>query len=178
MRVPCIADTTHVLTLYITRHAKSSWSDPQQSDFDRPINERGARNAPYMAGVFKQRGEPVDLIVTSTAARALATARIFASQLGFAEADLVRMDKLYHATVPTLIDVIRKLPKSAKRVMLFGHNPGLTELVDYLSSEDIGNLPTCGTVRIDIPMDDWELVSRDLGTLVWMDYPKRHAGQG
>lgn len=171
--------TTHpVLTLYITRHAKSSWSDPNASDYDRPLNERGVRNAAYMAEVFRKRGEPVDLLVSSTANRAKTTALYFAKELGVDSKDVLWMKELYHSTIPTLIRTLNDLPKSKTRVMLFGHNPGLTELVEYLSSEDIGNLPTCGMVRLDFPGDDWALVSRDLGTLVWMDYPRQHAGQG
>lgn len=165
-------------TLYIIRHAKSSWTEPNSPDFDRPLNERGLRNAPFMAHLFKKRGEPVDLLVSSTANRALSTALIFAKELGVPEQDVLRIKALYHSSVPTLLHTLNHLPNTMQRAMLFGHNPGLTELVEYLSSEDIGNLPTCGMVRIDFPGDDWTLVSRDLGTLVWMDYPKRHAGQG
>ena len=68
-------------TLYICRHAKSSWADPGQDDFDRPLNERGLLDAPRMAKIFRERGEPVDLIVTSPAVRALTTARFFAKEL-------------------------------------------------------------------------------------------------
>lgn len=165
-------------TLYITRHAKSSWSEPNSTDFDRPLNERGMRNAPFMAKEFHKRGEPLDLLVSSTAKRALSTALIFAKELGIPEQDVLRIEALYHSSIPTLLHTLNNLPNTAQRVMLFGHNPGLTELVEYLSSEDIGNLPTCGIVRIDLPGDHWEQVSRDLGTLVWLDHPKRHPGQG
>jgi len=161
-------------TVYICRHAKSSWNDPALSDFDRPLNERGLRDAPFMAKVFHARGEAVDLLVSSTAVRAFTTARTFAKELGVPEADIVQEDRLYHATVPTLVAYLNGLPPRVQRVMLFGHNPGLTEAVEYLCSSDIGNLPTCGMVRIDFPGDDWSLASRDLGTMVWMDYPKRH----
>ena len=166
-----------VRTLYITRHAKSSWSDANSSDFDRPLNERGLRNAPFMALMFHKRGEPVDLLVSSTANRALTTAFLFAKELGIPEQDVLRIEALYHSTIPTLLRTLNELPNTSQRVMLFGHNPGLTELVEYLSGEDIGNLPTCGMVRIDFPGEDWVQVSRDLGTLVWVDYPKRHLGQ-
>lgn len=163
-----------MLSLYITRHAKSSWADPGMSDFDRPLNERGLLNAPVMAKRFRERGEPLDLILSSTAARALSTALIFAKELDFPSDDLSRMSSLYHSTVPNLLSAIQDLPQSKERVMLFGHNPGLTELVEYLSGEDIGNLPTCATVRLDLHVDEWKLAHRHLATLVWMDYPKLH----
>ncbi len=164
--------------LYLCRHAKSSWTDATLSDFDRPLNERGLRNAPYMAKVFHDRGEPVDLIVTSTAERALATALHFAAAMGIPETAVLRKDELYHASVPTIMDLLHRLPADARRIMVFGHNPGLTEAVEYFSGEDIGNLPTCGIVRIDFPGGEQNMMARDLGTLVFMDYPRRHAGQG
>lgn len=177
-----------MLTLYICRHAKSSWADPGQADHDRALNERGLRNAPYMAGLFKKRGEPVDLMLSSTAARALATARAYAKELGATEVEvhgkapvsglqLLLEPALYLASVNSLMHLIGSLPPKVKRVMLFGHNPGLTDLVEYLATAEIGNLPTAGIVRIDFPCDDWRMVSRDLGTLAWMDVPKRHPGQ-
>ena len=167
-----------MLSLYITRHAKSSWSDAGMPDFERPLNERGMRNAPFMAKCFSEREEPLDLIISSTAVRAISTALIFAKEMDMAASSVNRMSSLYHSTVPNLVDALHNLPDSAKRVMLFGHNPGLTELVEHLCGEDIGNLSTCGTVRIDMHVDEWKLVSRDLGTLIWMDYPKQHEGQG
>lgn len=130
-----------------------------------------------MARVFKERGEPVDLLLTSTAKRALDTALVFAKELGISAKDVMRDERLYHATVPGLMKFLSSLPHDAERIMLFGHNPGLTDLVEYLSGEDIGNLPTCGMVRIDLLSDEPDMVSHGMGTLVWMDTPKRHPGQ-
>lgn len=171
-------------TVYICRHAKSSWADPGMADFDRPLNARGERDAPAMAAYFKARNEMVDLLVSSTAVRALATARCYAQALGATEVrafdpdaplpQLLLRPELYHPTVPAILHLLNHLPAAVNAVMLFGHNPGFTEVVEYLSSEHIGNLPTCGIVRIDFPLDDWAHVSRDLGTLVWMDHPKRY----
>lgn len=165
-------------TLYIWRHAKSSWTDPGTADHDRPLNERGERNAPFMARLFKQRGEPLDLLVSSGAKRARDTAMHMARELGLTVQQFIIEDELYHASVPVLMKRIQTLPAHAQRVMLVGHNPGLTELIDHLSGEDIGNLPTCGMARIDIPGDSWQMASRDVGTLAWLDHPKQHPGQG
>ncbi|MBL7963337.1 MAG: histidine phosphatase family protein [Flavobacteriales bacterium] len=164
-------------TLYLCRHAKSDRSVPTLDDFDRPLNTRGERNAPFMARVFKERGEPVDLLVSSPANRAITTARAFAQAMDIAEKDILQDRSIYLADHRVLLHVVNVLPPTADRVMLFGHNPGFTELVEYLSSEDIGNLPTCGIVRIDFPVKEWAAVTRDLGTLVWFDHPKRHQGQ-
>lgn len=169
-------------TLYLCRHGKSSWADPGMQDFDRPLNERGMHDAPMMAGRFKQRNEPLDLMVSSTAKRALSTAHAFADVLGATERghfdaaaarpQLVLQPRLYHADVRSILDIVNALPDAAQHVMLFGHNPGFTEAVAFFSSDDIGNLPTCGMVRIDFPCDAWAEASRDYGLLVWRDQPK------
>jgi phosphohistidine phosphatase len=113
-------------------------------------------------------------LLSSTANRALSTALFFAKELGIPEKDVVRMDELYHASSLTITRILNELPSTVRRVMVFCHNPGITEAVEHLSAEDIGNMPTCGLVRIDFPGDDWAMVSRELGTLAWMEYPKRH----
>lgn len=171
-------------TLYMCRHAKSSWSHPGLSDHDRPLNDRGIRDAPFMARVFMDRMEAPDLLMSSTAERAAATARTFARILGAVEATtfdhstagpvLMFDQAMYHASVDGLLRIINALPDHARRVMLFGHNPGATEIVNVLSSADIGNIPTCGMVRIDFPFNSWSMVSRDTGTAIWQDFPKHH----
>lgn len=148
------------------------------ADHDRPLNERGFRNAPFMAQQFKQRGEPLDLIVTSTALRARTTANAFAEALALPAERVQHTAAIYDADVLTLMDVVHALPPQARRAMLFGHNPGFTLLLDRLCDAGIHNLPTCGLVRIDLTVDDWTLITKHSGTLVWFDYPKRHAGQG
>lgn len=169
-------------TLYLCRHGKSSWADPGMQDFDRPLNSRGMHDAPIMASRFMERGEPLELMVSSTANRALSTARAFADAMGAATRErfdtrapmpqLLLQPRLYHADVRTILEIVNALPDDAQHVMLFGHNPGFTEAVAFFSSDDIGNLPTCGMVRIDFPCDSWAQASRDYGMLQWRDQPK------
>jgi len=163
-----------LLTLYLTRHAKSSKDDPRLRDFDRPLNERGLRDAPFMARVFAGRKEAVDLLVSSPAKRAIATAGHFALALGQAERDIVQDERIYLADAGLLIRVIAALPDHAARVMLFGHNPGLSDLVSVLTG-GILDLPTCTTVRIDLHAARWSEVDAGAGTLAWSDMPGRHA---
>lgn len=161
-------------TLYLCRHAKSSWAQPGQPDHERPLNERGLRDAPAMALRFKQRGEPLHRIVSSDANRALATARAFAAELGIGPDRFTLEPRLYHASVRAIAEVVAHLPDDAERVMLFGHNPGFSEAVAHFASEGPGELPTCALVRIDFPAaTSWRDTGRDLGTLAWHDYPKR-----
>jgi phosphohistidine phosphatase len=164
-------------TLYLCRHAKSSWADAGMDDFDRPLNERGQRNAPFMAKMFKERGEPVDLIVSSPANRAITTARSFATTLGLSGDRFWEERAIYLAERGTLAHLVNGLPGHADRVMLFGHNPGFTDVVNHLSDAGIANLPTCGIVRIDFAVNEWQHIIKGSGTLVWFDHPKRHPGQ-
>lgn len=165
-------------TLYLVRHAKSSWADPGMPDHDRPLNERGLRNAPFMAQLFAARGEPVDLIVSSTAARALATARTFAAALTLPPESTVLEPAIYDASCGRLMSVVNALPPDAHRVMLFGHNPGFSELAFHLDEHWTDALPTCGILRIDLLLDGWDTVVRNSGTVVWADRPRAHPGQG
>ena len=161
-------------TLYLTRHAKSSWDDPDTDDFHRALNARGERDAPYMANAFSERGEPIDRIVSSPAVRAISTARIFANAMGKDTNAIIQQKDLYLADQRTLLRVVNLMSDEAQRVMLFGHNPGFSEFVEYASDGDIGELPTCATVRIDFAVPKWSEVSMGLGTLVWYDFPKNH----
>lgn len=161
-------------TLYLTHHAKSSWDDPRTDDLHRPLNERGLRDAPYMARMFKERGEPVDRLVSSPAVRAMSTAREFAQAIGISPENIAMERGIYLAPAEMLLRIVNLLSDDFGRVMLFGHNPGFTELTEYISDADIDELTTCGTVRIDFTTNTWAEVSMGTGTLVWHDHPKRH----
>lgn len=161
-------------TLYLTRHAKSCWDDPGTDDLNRPLNGRGQRDAPIMARLFKERGEPLDRLVSSPAVRAITTARAFAHALGLEEKDVIQDPGIYLAPAEMLLRIVNLLNNDDRRVMLFGHNPGFTELAEYISDADLDELATCATVRIDLPVDSWKEVSMGLGTMVWHDHPKRH----
>ena len=104
-----------MLTLYLTRHAKSSKDDPALRDFDRPLNDRGLRDAPFMAQEFTQRREPVDRLVSSPAKRAFTTARHFALALGLADQDIVQDDRVYLADAGLLMRVLNSLSDDAAR---------------------------------------------------------------
>lgn len=159
-------------TLYLIRHAKSSWKELSLGDFERPLNNRGKKNAPFMGKQWKARGERVDRLISSPAKRAITTARMIASELGI---DDIHLDeRIYHASQTTLLQIVNELNNDHDSIALFGHNPGFTNLTEYLSGEDIHNMPTAGMARIDFEIDDWSHVSRDTGKLVWFDYPKRY----
>lgn len=159
--------------LYIVRHAKSSWSDPNAKDFDRVLNKRGLSDAPLMGKVLKKRQVVPDTILTSTAKRALLTAQIISKELSF-NSDLAMSPDLYHASSSSLMQQLNQVENTINVLMVVGHNPGLTYLAEELSLEHFGNLPTCGVVGIRFEFDSWKMVSGGTGTCFYYDYPKNH----
>src|SRR5690606_5402432 len=114
-------------TLILVRHAKSSWDDPSMSDFDRPLNERGKNDAPEMAKRLKDRINKIDLFVSSTAKRARRTARFFAEEYGKKKDDILLLQNLYLASAPAFLNCIMDLDDKHATVVMFAHNPGITE---------------------------------------------------
>ena len=158
--------------LILVRHAKSSWKDRTLDDRDRPLSKRGERDAPEMGARLARRKERPDLVVSSPAVRALETARIIARKLGYARKEIVIEEHLYGAGVAELLDVIRNVDESVATLMLFGHNPGLTELANHLGPRPIPNLPTCGVLHLRFETDIWPVVGHARGDEVLFDFPK------
>ena len=159
--------------LFIVRHAKSDWSHEGMSDFERPLNERGLRNAPFMADKIAEAGHAIDFILTSPANRAITTAGFFKRRLGLRDNQWDTERKIYEADVNRLLTIIRQLDDQYSCIMLFGHNPGLSSLVNELTGEWV-MMPTCGIAEIEIPFDSWSLVSSATCNLVSFDFPKRY----
>jgi len=163
--------------LTLVRHAKSSWKDPDLADHERPLNKRGKRDAPEMGRRLAARGRRPDLIVTSPALRARRTAETIAEAVGYRVEDIVEDERLYDAGAAELLDVIQEMDDSHRHVMLFGHNPAFTQLVNRLADEAVDNLPTCGVVRFEHAGPTWSEIGR-LGPLpMEFDYPKNRPGK-
>jgi phosphohistidine phosphatase len=167
-----------VKRLYLIRHAKSSWDDPRLADFDRPLNDRGKRDAPRMGRRLAEAGHRPDLLLSSPAKRAFGTAKRVARELGFRKGDIFRNIRLYHADESQLLQAVQAQPDAAGSLMLFGHNPGLTEFATLLCRYPFGNVPTCGVVCIDFPVDSWKRVAYHQGALQFFDYPRKHDAKG
>jgi phosphohistidine phosphatase len=160
-------------SLTIVRHAKSSWKDRGLSDRERPLNKRGNRDAPIMGQRLAAAGIRPSQIISSPAVRAWTTARIFAKELGYPTEFLQREDGLYLASLDNLLDVIATQDSGFNNLMLFGHNPGLTDLVNYLVPGLTNNLPTAGVVSVELDCDDWMLYDKPPVQLILHDYPKK-----
>ena len=142
--------------VYLVRHAKSSWADPEQKDHDRPLNSRGKKDAPHMAARMAKSGLRVDGIVTSSAKRARQTARAFTEAFGLSKSQVIKEKKLYHAGPKTIEKVIQDLPKDWNTVLVFGHNPGFTEAANVMQNDDyLGNVPTAGVVGCVLKTKKW-----------------------
>ncbi|HVW62845.1 MAG TPA: histidine phosphatase family protein [Puia sp.] len=159
-------------TLLIVRHAKSSWDNASLSDIDRPLNDRGKRDAPVMAGRLIKAGVKIDLFVSSTAKRARHTAEIFLHEFGRKEKELVILQELYHAQVQDFKEVVAGLDDRYGSAALFSHNPGITAFANVLTTVRLDNMPTCSIFAVTSQAESW----RDFlstGTSFWFfDYPK------
>ena len=140
-------------TLLILRHAKSSWDHPRLRDHDRPLNRRGKRDAPRMGRHIVEQDLVPDLIVSSTAERARTTAELAAAEFED-EVELETTQDLYHASPRAYVEVAGRCGGAADRLMLVGHNPGITRLVPHLTVEG-EYMPTAALAVVQLPIDDW-----------------------
>lgn len=156
--------------LFLLRHAKSSWDDASLADFDRPLNDRGIRTAPFMGEVMTTRGYTPAIIVSSPANRAAATARLVKDAAGL-NADVLYDDRIYEASPNTLRHVASELDNSFDSAMLVGHNPGMEDFIRFLTGE-IEPMPTTALAVIELNIDSWSEITADSGTLAEIIRPK------
>ena len=159
-------------TLYLVRHAKSSWDDPKLDDFERPLNERGLKDAPRMGRRLSDKGVSPDLIISSPAARAIATAKLISEELGYSKKNIQQARAMYHAGPGNLLDEIRKVDDKYETLVMVGHNPGITEFANDLLKESIGNIPTAGVVAGNLKINTWKETEFGCGKLLFFDFPK------
>lgn len=164
-------------TLFLLRHAKSSWDDPDLKDFERPLSDRGNNDAPKMAKRFLKRHDSVACIICSPAMRAKTTARIFAGGIGYDKDDVVSNPELYFAGTNMFLKAASLVDETCETAMLVGHNPAITEFVNAMANSDIENIPTCGLVELQLNIDDWADISLGEATLIDFDYPKNKEHQ-
>lgn len=161
--------------LYLVRHAKSDWAYEGLADIDRPLNERGYRDAPAMAARIAKLGHQPERIVSSPAVRALTTSLIFARQFDHDAGSVVLEPKLYEASPLTFIQVIASQPDTASRLMVFAHNPTLTDVASELGGVSISNVPTTGVVCVRFDAPSWSEAVRARGALEFFEYPKKQS---
>lgn len=161
-------------TLYLMRHAKSSWKEPGLEDHLRPLNNRGKRNVPVMGKRLKARAIHLDRVVSSDARRAVDTATPIGKMLGLNSAAIWLEPRLYDASRDEILNVVRGLADSWEQVMIVGHNPGLHDVVNLFYAPPIPKLPTAGIVTLVFDIDKWEKINPKQLIHCDFDFPKKH----
>ena len=157
--------------LILIRHAKSSWSNPLLEDFERPLNKRGAKNAPFMAKILKQKEVNPDLIISSPSKRTKDTLDFFIKEFEYKD-KIIFEKSIYEAPFENLLKVVKNIDDKNKTIFLFGHNPGLNDLVNFLLGRFEENIPTCGVLKLEFDIKNWEDIKEKSGILNFFIYPK------
>ena len=142
------------------------------SDFERPLNDRGRRDAPAMAKRLIKAGVTLDLFVSSTAKRARTTAELFIHEFEREKKELILVPELYHAAIPAFRDVVSGLDDKARSAAIFSHNPGITAFANSLTSVRLDNMPTCSIFAVTSMADNWKDLTTEGCTFWFFDYPK------
>lgn len=160
-------------TVYLIRHAKSSWADISASDFDRNLNERGEKDAPKMAVHLRNKIKSPDVFISSPAKRAKKTCKIFAKEFDYNTNKIIYLDDLYLASQPQILKTILSIDDKYLSVAIFGHNPGITETANSMvENVSIDNIPTCGVFAVEADCKYWQDFEKCKRTLLFFDYPR------
>lgn len=159
------------LTLYLVRHAQANKPEYGQKDFFRELSQQGAMDAPRMGVKLRELGVLPDEIKCSSATRTTQTCNYLNEQLKLKEEQISFEDDLYEASTRTLLNVINSISDSLKSCMIIGHNPSMTYISEYLTNKEIGDIETCGCLKLSIDVDSWSLISKNSATLDWYIYP-------
>jgi phosphohistidine phosphatase len=158
-------------SLLLIRHAKSSW-DFNVEDFERPLNERGNKNAPEMAKRLLKKDIKIDALVSSPAKRALSTATYFAEEYGKKVKNIIIVPALYNAAAESFYTAIEDLDNDDKTVAIFSHNPGITEFANSLTDTRIDDMPTCAVFALKVDIKKWKDFREAKKEFWFFDYPK------
>ena len=158
--------------IILLRHAKSSWKDSSLNDHERPLNKRGKRDAPIMAKQLRNRNIIPDLIISSSSKRTLDTAKVFAEVLEF-KSHIQQSKKLYEASSYEILNHINKIDDAYNNILVVCHNPGITDLANFLSDYFVNNIPTTGMVGFSFNKS-WDDLKEKSCSFLFFDYPKKY----
>jgi len=158
--------------LLLVRHAKSSWDDPSISDFDRPLNDRGKKDAPEMAKRLYEKKIKIDALVSSPAKRARQTCKHFAKELDFKKKNVVLEPRLYEATEGNFYEVVKSFKDKWDSVAIFSHNPGISSFANSLTKTKVDDMPTCSIFAVEIDVKKWKDFREAKKEFLFLDYPK------
>jgi phosphohistidine phosphatase len=161
-------------TLYLVRHAKSSWKYPNLDDFERPLNKRGRKNAPFMGKLLKKLKVAPDLVISSPANRAATTARIIAAAINYPLESILYSETIYNFSENILIHVVKQIDDAVNKAMVVGHNPAINGLANYIGDQAISNIPTCGVFCVELDISSWAKIGEHCGKLKFFEFPKKY----
>ena len=158
--------------LYLLRHAKSSPGNPGMKDFERSLNKRGLNDVPLVGSRFNEKDFSVQCMISSSARRAETTAVLMAQNTGFPIDDIIINSDLYLAGVGTFLRVAREINEDCESAMLVGHNPAITEFANQMMNKSIDNIPTCGLIKMSLPISYWSDIELGKGVFMEFEFPK------
>jgi phosphohistidine phosphatase len=156
--------------LYVLRHAKSSWDNPNIADFDRPLNERGLKTAPFVGEIMLKNNFQPEFLISSPAIRARETADLVKISAHL-KTSVSFDERIYEASPQTLLHIVSELNDSVNSAMIIGHNPGLEALIKALTGE-FQAMPTAGLAVIDLDTENWSSINSESGKLRTVIRPK------
>jgi phosphohistidine phosphatase len=158
--------------LLLVRHAKSSWDDAAINDIDRPLNDRGKKDAPKMAERLLDKKVKIDGFYTSPAKRALATCKLFVKAYDKKEKHIIEVEELYEPQVQNFFNVIKNADDDFDTIALFSHNPGITAFANKLTNVQVDDMPTCSIFAIKTDIKKWSEFEEGERLFWFFDYPK------
>lgn len=158
--------------LLLIRHAKSSWDDTSQKDFDRPLNERGHSDARMMAKRLTKRNVFIEAFISSPAKRALSTSVYFAEEYKRKPSEIITIQALYLPALQAFYDAINNTEDTFNSIAVFSHNPGITAFANSLTSTQIDDMPTCSVFAVQANINNWKDFDQAKKEFWFFDYPK------
>ncbi len=159
-------------SLLLIRHAKSSWDNPTQNDFDRPLNARGLNDAPMMAQRLLDRKVKIDAFFSSPAVRAKQTCSLFMEVYNIDKTAIQLQSQLYLAAPDVFMQTITNIPDSVSSAAIFSHNNGISEFVNTLTNTTIDDMPTCSVFGVKAGIETWKDFAKAKKEFWFFDYPK------
>ncbi|MDY0197404.1 MAG: histidine phosphatase family protein [Tenuifilaceae bacterium] len=163
-----------IKTLFIVRHAKSSWGDADLSDFDRSLDKRGIKDAQLLFSHWATEFKRIEHIATSPANRAWSTSMLFCQTADVSQNLISNYESLYEASTADVYEVVKSFSNDISAAALVGHNPSLTYFVNQFIKRQIDNLPTTGIVKLVFNCTRWNQISRERLVDSKFDFPKNH----
>ena len=153
-------------TLHLIRHAKSDWNTTTQTDYKRPLNKRGLKDATMMAKQLQNLNFNPSIIYCSPAQRTKTTSSLLVKDI-----KIIFDKNIYEASLKDLTKLINEFPDEHSEIALIGHNPSITYLSNYLTGELMNNIPTCSVLKIDLEINSWQELTQDIGIQKFFVYP-------